>query len=455
MEELGDGRKKGLEEQVDGRKRGGRKKGMGGTGGCEEVEGWEEVRMGGTGGWEEEGVGGRRGWEEQVDMRKCINGSTLLHTAAYFGLAQQVGQLLALGVDVNLRDYKGATPLHRAKDVECLKLLLNAGALPSALDTGHNTPLHVKCYGETDQCSDTAAVDVLLKAGAKIVLRNSRSLMPIHCAAMQGRTDLISLLLKSDSEGAIRRALAEESSKAPPSVVYLAVSSEGLLCAEWLVQHDFEFKFGEEDQLLQKIVAEQITMGDRVGAVMFLLGQGADINKEHQGGNTILHYAACMSGLTDILELLIESGAALNHKNMDGSSPLFIACQANNKFASSVLIDQGANVRTKNIHGMTALDFVVDYDEWIECGYFNEEIRARLKAYSLKHARDLVRAITKKVKHPSHYIMNVPALSSGNSQNNQIQWHLPGQRATSAKAGGFPAFRKTPMKRQLGYVKAV
>lgn len=54
---------------------------------------------------------------------RCINGSTLLHTAAYFGLAQQVGQLLALGVDVNLRDYKGATPLHRAKDVECLKVI--------------------------------------------------------------------------------------------------------------------------------------------------------------------------------------------------------------------------------------------------------------------------------------------------------------------------------------------
>ena len=28
---------------------------------------------------------------------------------------------------------------------------------------------------------------------------------------------------------------------------------------------------------------------------------------------------------------------------------------------------------------MTAFDFVVDYEEWIECGYFNDEIRARLK----------------------------------------------------------------------------
>ncbi len=29
--------------------------------------------------------------------------------------------------------------------------------------------------------------------------------------------------------------------------------------------------------------------------------------------------------------------------------------------------------------GLTAFDFIMDYDEWIECGYFGDEIRARLK----------------------------------------------------------------------------
>lgn len=94
--------------------------------------------------------------------------------------------------------------------------------------------------------------------------------------------------------------------------------------------------------------------------------------------------------------------------------------------------------------GQTAFDYIIDYDEWIECGYFDDEIKARLKgkwnqrappllhtqinslkkfsifklhfmwnvclhlvlywkyfiftAYNLKHSRDLVRAISKKVK---------------------------------------------------------
>ena len=32
--------------------------------------------------------------------------------------------------------------------------------------------------------------------------------------------------------------------------------------------------------------------------------------------------------------------------------------------------------------GLTAFDLIMDYEEWIECGYFTDEIRARLKGTS-------------------------------------------------------------------------
>ena len=32
-----------------------------------------------------------------------------------------------------------------------------------------------------------------------------------------------------------------------------------------------------------------------------------------------------------------------------------------------------------SLSGLSAFDFIMDYDEWIECGYFTDEIRARLK----------------------------------------------------------------------------
>ena len=55
-------------------------------------------------------------------FHRCINGSTLLHTASYYGHLPAIKVLLAQRVDVNLRDYKGATPLHRAKNGKVMEV---------------------------------------------------------------------------------------------------------------------------------------------------------------------------------------------------------------------------------------------------------------------------------------------------------------------------------------------
>ena len=65
-----------------------------------------------------------------------------------------------------------------------------------------------------------------------------------------------------------------------------------------------------------------------------------------------IHYAAAMSGGTDVLEILLAYGSEIDAINQDGATALFFACQCNNQFAASVLIDQGANVRIKNLQGM-------------------------------------------------------------------------------------------------------
>ena len=51
---------------------------------------------------------------------------------------------------------------------------MEAGARPNVEDAEGNTPLHVKCYGETGRPSETAAVALLLAMGAKVAARNHR-----------------------------------------------------------------------------------------------------------------------------------------------------------------------------------------------------------------------------------------------------------------------------------------
>ncbi|XP_053383962.1 uncharacterized protein LOC123536322 isoform X2 [Mercenaria mercenaria] len=329
---------------------------------------------------------------------RVINGSTLLHTAAYYGHIPAIKELLSLRVDVNIRDYKGATPLHRAKNPEIMEILLEAGAHVNAEDSESNTPLHVKCYGETGKPSDIECIQMLLNKNVSLTIRNSRGLMPIHCCVMQGRIDVMQMLINHDKTNAMAAALSKESDKKPPSLMHLSLANDFPECAEWLLANGFEFKEKEQDILMRRILTEQIKLEKRAEAIKFLLDNGAEPSPKYPGGNSALHYAASLSGTSDVLELLVAYRAEIDAINEDGCSPLFFATQSNNKFAACVLIEQGANVRQKNTQGLTAFDYIVDFEDWIECGYFNEEIKARLKAYNLKHARDLIRAISKRVK---------------------------------------------------------
>nr|XP_006813042.1 PREDICTED: ankyrin-3-like [Saccoglossus kowalevskii] len=329
---------------------------------------------------------------------RCVNGSTLIHTAAYFGAIQVIKVLLKERVDVNLLDYKGATPLHRAKDIDTIKVLLDNGALINAEDSEGNTALHVKCYGESNKPTETQCIKLLLAKGISLTHRNNKQLLAAHCCAMQGRVDALEILLEFDKNAEIPQALDKEDPKSPPSLIHLAIANDFLDCSQWLVDNGYEFKSGEQDLLVHRILTEQIKCKNRVDVMKFLLDNGADMSQRYAGGNTALHYASGMTGPTDILELLIAYGANVDAVNDDSASALFFSMQCNNMYAASVLIDNGANVRHKNIQGLSSFDCIMDFDEWIECPYFNDEIKARLKAYSLKHTRDLVRAITKKVK---------------------------------------------------------
>ncbi|XP_071500405.1 uncharacterized protein [Diadema antillarum] len=389
---------------------------------------------------------------------RCINGSTLIHTAAYFGVIPVLKVLLKERVDVNLRDYKGATPLHRAKDKPTIRLLLENGAMLNAIDSEGNTPLHVKCFGEAGKPTQMECIQELLSENIKLTHRNHKELMAIHCCAMQGRIDAIQVLLELDTakEGAIRTSLEKEDPKSPPSLPHLALANDFLECGEWLIEQGFTFKEHEQDILVHRLLTEQIKSKQRLDIMRFLFKHGADLDQRYAGGNTPLHYAAGMmtqvvrmnapvhyaagmTGPTDILELLLEYGADIDSTNEDNCTPLFFSTQSNNYYAASVLLNAGANVRHKNIQGLTAFDCIIDFDEWLECGFFTDEVKARLKAHSLKHARDLVRAITQKVRGTHRKGLFAQAALRANREKGAVAQHpplsasLPNQRSL---AGG-------------------
>ncbi|KAJ7381796.1 hypothetical protein OS493_038977 [Desmophyllum pertusum] len=111
---------------------------------------------------------------------RCVSGSTLLHTASFLW----------------------SHPSHQ--------LLLEAGSNIDCEDHDGNTPLHVKCYGESGEPTDLECIEKMLMKEAPLNIRNNRDLMPIHCCAMQGRVDAIQALLFFDTEGSIKQNLEME-----------------------------------------------------------------------------------------------------------------------------------------------------------------------------------------------------------------------------------------------------
>lgn len=104
----------------------------------------------------------------------------MLHICCFYGHYELVEKLLntkdieSHNLSPNIRDYKGATALHRAKDARIIKLLLDYGADVNITDLDGNTPLHVRCFGEKTLPSENGAIELLIYNKADFTSRNKK-----------------------------------------------------------------------------------------------------------------------------------------------------------------------------------------------------------------------------------------------------------------------------------------
>ncbi|ANE05358.1 ankyrin repeat domain-containing protein [Corynebacterium crudilactis] len=103
---------------------------------------------------------------------------TVLMRAAEAGNLMVVARLLDLGAHPQLTNPHGVTALHiaaTAGDDGIIECLINAGAKVDAIDADGRTPLW---NAAAHHLPDSAVVDVLLRAGASIKLRDNNGVSP-------------------------------------------------------------------------------------------------------------------------------------------------------------------------------------------------------------------------------------------------------------------------------------
>ena len=118
---------------------------------------------------------------------------TRLHEAAKSGRLAEVKQCLDQGIDLNVKDSQGRSPLHYAAEeghLQVAALLLARGAAPNLADQYNQVPLHLAASK-----GRVAVAELLLAHQATIDAPDKSGTTPLMLAAAAGHRETVLLLI--------------------------------------------------------------------------------------------------------------------------------------------------------------------------------------------------------------------------------------------------------------------
>ena len=250
-----------------------------------------------------------------IDINMANRQVTLLNGAAGWGHARIVNELLSMpGIDVNLAEKNGATPLYLAAQgghVEVVKLLLDA-------------------------------------RGINVNLAALTGVTPLYIAAQQGHVEVVKLLLGAPDIDVNLAMLTHGSAplliaanNGHEEIVKLLLAAPGI---------DIDMRNG--DGATPLLLAIQAGFP---GIVEQLVRWGADINLGLSDGTTPL-YDAAYNGFIEAVRILIQSpGLRVNQAAGRKRVPLVAAAEYGHKDIVKLLIRYGADPNITTDIGLTAL----------------------------------------------------------------------------------------------------
>ncbi|XP_052262259.1 ankyrin repeat domain-containing protein 17-like isoform X2 [Dreissena polymorpha] len=255
-----------------------------------------------------------------LDAQTESNHDTALTLACAGGHSELVTLLLNKGADIEHRDKKGFTPLilaATAGHTDVVEILLEHGAdIEAQSERTKDTPLSLACSGGRYE-----VVELLLCRGANKEHRNVSDYTPLSLAASGGFVNIIKLLLSHGAEINSRTG-----SKLGISPLMLAA------------------------------------MNGHTAAVKLLLDMGSDINAQIETNRNTALTLACFQGRHEVVSLLVDRRANIEHRAKTGLTPLMEAASGGYVEVGRVLLDKGADVNAPPVPSSrdTALTIAAD-----------------------------------------------------------------------------------------------
>ena len=286
----------------------------------------------------------------------------LLHLACENGQIHLIKTLLKQKVNIDAKNSEGFSPIHVAAikgNFEVTKLLLNDGAnIEMKDDKRKSTPFLYAC-----QNGRTKIAKLLIEKGANTKAESSLGIGAMHFAAQSGNFDVVKIL----QDKGFDINCTTKSQETPLHYVLdhhrhpfgKVTSTYDIVKA--LIQSGANV---EQTGSYYDTPLKHAVMRHDKQIIKLLISHGANLNHGFHFNSTPIHFAASWDRSEEIVKTLVEHGAII-----DGPRYIlrFTALHCNVIRNGSIetargLLENGARLEHKNVDGFTAFDYAIKHE---------------------------------------------------------------------------------------------
>ena len=251
-----------------------------------------------------------------------------------------------------------AEPIHDAAmygDIEAFKAELNKGVDVNLMNQFGETPLDLALW-----LSDENEISNHIRNSGG---RTSEQLLALLNAVRTGNIEDAKNHLSDGVDVNIKNFYGD-------TAIHKAVKLNRIKFTELLLSNDADINLSNYEKWTPLHTAVSLGYNEMV---RILLSNGAYVNVKLDDGSTPLHLAVWY-GRTEIAETLIASGAKLNSKNQNGWTPLHIATEADLLRLAELLVKEGADILEEDTNGKNPLDLAISLNRADIADFYSKQL---------------------------------------------------------------------------------